>query len=318
MSLIHKLTSLLFVSVSSLNAQTPKEIKQLFPRIPMDDSYTIIFDEVLHDSTYSLHKAKFYEGEGYQGKILRPDSNFIDCDSANFFTGTVQTIDPLGTPNPNKTQIVYDKFSGMTFQNIYYYHDLEQTQKAMHKLWNKINTLPNDTITFYEDRSNPLNWEEGYNMLFNSTILEYTALSLHIRRVVKDSTIVYWIICSYEMPKNLVPDMTIDINEHREVVYQIVEQMPTFAGGQDSLKKYLEREAELNSKSNCGSNRIFIEVVVTSTGKISNLNILRSTAGKLCNDIAENIIKQMPDWIPGKNNNGRNVSVKMILPITLK
>lgn len=104
------------------------------------------------------------------------------------------------------------------------------------------------------------------------------------------------------------------INKPTTLIYTIVEEMPKFIGGDEALFRYLStihypREARENGVSG----KVYVTFVVSSTGKIIDAKILRGI-GLGCDEEALRIIKAMPDWIPGRQNN-IPVSVQYNLPI---
>ncbi|MDX5395698.1 MAG: energy transducer TonB [Hymenobacteraceae bacterium] len=100
-----------------------------------------------------------------------------------------------------------------------------------------------------------------------------------------------------------------------EKPYHYVEQMPQFPGGSEALLKYLQENIvypEVGVKNNIqGTN--YIQFTVTREGSITDIVVLKSLALELDNE-AVRVIKQMPTWIPGKQN-GRAVPVRYTIPV---
>lgn len=65
-------------------------------------------------------------------------------------------------------------------------------------------------------------------------------------------------------------------------------------------------------KENGIEGRIFVQFVVTKTVSIQDITIARGIDG--LNREAIRLVKQMPNWKPGKNN-GKEVNVKLVIPI---
>ena len=101
-------------------------------------------------------------------------------------------------------------------------------------------------------------------------------------------------------------------------VYDIVEVMPQFPGGQGELMKFLRNNvkypAEAQKKKIEG--RVIVTFVVNQKGRITNPTVERS-AHPLLDAEALRVIKRMPKWKPGRMN-GEPVNVKYRLPITFK
>ena len=101
-------------------------------------------------------------------------------------------------------------------------------------------------------------------------------------------------------------------------VYDIVEVMPQFPGGQGELMKFLRNNvkypAEAQKKKIEG--RVIVTFVVNKKGRIIDTTVERS-AHPLLDAEALRVIKRMPKWKPGRVN-GEPVNVKYRLPITFK
>ena len=103
----------------------------------------------------------------------------------------------------------------------------------------------------------------------------------------------------------------------QDMVFTIVEQMPEFPGGMDSLQVFLIRNLRYpGNEDDQAEAHVNAEFLVTKKGKIKNIIILRS-GGKAFDDEVIRVIRLMPDWIPGKQR-GKDVSVKYALPIRFK
>jgi len=103
-----------------------------------------------------------------------------------------------------------------------------------------------------------------------------------------------------------------------EEIFTIVEQNPTFKGGDISFIKYLHRNLIYPEKARRMGieGRVFVQLIVEKDGSLSDFNILRGIGGD-CNDEAIKVMQKSPNWIPGKQR-GRPVRVQMIIPITFR
>ena len=101
-------------------------------------------------------------------------------------------------------------------------------------------------------------------------------------------------------------------------VYDIVEVMPQFPGGQGELMKFLRNNvkypAEAQKKKIEG--RVIVTFVVNKKGRVIDPTVERSVH-PLLDAEALRVIKRMPKWKPGKMD-GESVNVKYRLPITFK
>lgn len=104
--------------------------------------------------------------------------------------------------------------------------------------------------------------------------------------------------------------------EKKEKVYNVVEQEPAFPGGEEALMKFLHDHIVYPPMAmNSGiKGRVSLRFVVTKTGEISDVKVLRGVDPSL-DEEAVRVIKLMPKWIPGKQN-GKAVDVYFSLPVS--
>ena len=100
-----------------------------------------------------------------------------------------------------------------------------------------------------------------------------------------------------------------------EKVYEVVEQMPSFPGGQEALMTYINHNIKY-PEEDCGQGRVTVSFIVEKDGSITNATIRRSVDPAFDRE-ALRVISSMPKWIPGKNN-GRNVRVRFNVPVQFK
>ncbi|MBD5199474.1 MAG: energy transducer TonB [Bacteroidales bacterium] len=101
-------------------------------------------------------------------------------------------------------------------------------------------------------------------------------------------------------------------------VFQSVEQMPQFPGGEGALLKWIGdhlRYPTMAAENNI-QGRVVVSFVVTKTGKIGEVKILRARDPDLDKE-AIRVVKSLPDFIPGKMN-GQAVNVWYNLPVNFK
>lgn len=103
-----------------------------------------------------------------------------------------------------------------------------------------------------------------------------------------------------------------------EKVFSYVEQMPEFPDGQAALQKYLNENLKYPAiaRENDIQGRVVVQFVVTKTGNITKVSVVRGIGGG-CDEEAVRVIKSMPNWRPGKNN-GIAVPVTFTLPVNFK
>lgn len=99
-------------------------------------------------------------------------------------------------------------------------------------------------------------------------------------------------------------------------IYEYVDDMPDFPGGQAALMKWLGENikypAEANKKDIQG--RVIVQFVVEPDGDISNISVAKS-AHQLLDDEAMRVVALMPRWKPGTIE-GKPVRSRFVLPVT--
>lgn len=102
--------------------------------------------------------------------------------------------------------------------------------------------------------------------------------------------------------------------------FTVVEEMPGFPGGEEALMKYLASNIKYPAiaRENGISGRVYLNFVVSKDGKVKDVKVLRGIGGG-CDEEAIRVVKNMPDWKPGRQN-GRPVAVYYNVPVnfTLK
>jgi len=105
---------------------------------------------------------------------------------------------------------------------------------------------------------------------------------------------------------------------NQEEVYNVVEQMPEFPGGETALPAFLGKEvkypAEAAKKGIQG--KVFVTFVVAKDGSVTNAKVVRGVDPMLDAE-ALRVVKAMPKWTPGKQS-GKDVAVQFTVPINFK
>ena len=106
--------------------------------------------------------------------------------------------------------------------------------------------------------------------------------------------------------------------ESTEKTFEVVEQMPTFSGGDAALMKYLSENIKYpKAAEKAGEQgRVVVNFIVEKDGAISNVNVVRSVTPTLDAE-AVRVIKAMPKWVPGKQD-GQFVRVKYNVPVSFR
>ena len=103
-----------------------------------------------------------------------------------------------------------------------------------------------------------------------------------------------------------------------EKVFDVVEQMPSFPGGNTALMKFLNENIHypVVAQENGVQGRVVVSFVVERDGHITDVQIARSVDPSLDKE-AQRVVKSMPKWIPGKQN-GSAVRVKFNVPVAFR
>lgn len=114
-------------------------------------------------------------------------------------------------------------------------------------------------------------------------------------------------------------EFTMEIPEEKaEEIFLLVEDKPEPIGGIKAFYKYVADNIKYPQKATEEriQGRVFVQFVVNSKGKISDVVTVKGIGGG-CDEEAARILREAPDWNPGKQR-GKPVSVRMVLPITFK
>ncbi len=106
--------------------------------------------------------------------------------------------------------------------------------------------------------------------------------------------------------------------EEDNVIFQVVEKMPSFPGGDSQLFKFLNDNVKypVIAQENGVQGRVICQFVVNRDGSIVDVEVVRSVDASLDKE-AIRVIKSMPKWSPGQQR-GKPVRVKYTLPVNFK
>ena len=101
-------------------------------------------------------------------------------------------------------------------------------------------------------------------------------------------------------------------------VYEMIEVMPEYPGGQVALVKYLSKNIKYPPiyKKNKVNGRVLVSFVIDKNGKVTSAQIVKGL-NEECDAEALRVISKMPDWIPGEKN-GVKVAVQFGLPVNFE
>ena len=117
-------------------------------------------------------------------------------------------------------------------------------------------------------------------------------------------------------------DIDIEVTEvgcvDNDTVYQIVEKMPQYRGGEEAMMKYVADNIKYpqEAKDKNISGRVFVSFVIEKDGSVNEVKVVRGIGGG-CDEEAARVIKGMPKWEPGMQK-GKPVRVNYMMPINFK
>ncbi len=106
--------------------------------------------------------------------------------------------------------------------------------------------------------------------------------------------------------------------EVTQKIFDVVEQQPSFPGGQTALLQWLQQNIHYPpvAEENGIQGRVVVSFVVEPDGSITNVQVVRGVDPSLDKE-AVRVTKAMPKWQPGKQN-GQAVRVKYNLPVQFR
>lgn len=106
--------------------------------------------------------------------------------------------------------------------------------------------------------------------------------------------------------------------KNKKDVYVAVEEMAEFPGGQNELMKFLAMNIRYpeSAMKNDIQGRVIVKFIITKTGKVEDPVVVKGVDPALDAE-AIRVVKEMPNWTPGKVN-GKPVDSYFNIPINFK
>ena len=116
----------------------------------------------------------------------------------------------------------------------------------------------------------------------------------------------------------VVEDQKPVVDDKPEPIFESVEQMPQFPGGDAALMKYLASHINYPpmAAENNVEGKVILQFVVGKDGRVGEVLVARSVDKDLDKE-AMRVVKSLPKFTPGRQN-GRPVSVWYTLPVQFK
>ena len=123
---------------------------------------------------------------------------------------------------------------------------------------------------------------------------------------------------TFTLSEHLFEQLLDIATSEEDTVYQIVEEMPKFPGGEKALMDYVSNNVKYpeEAKNKNIAGRVFVSFVVEKDGSIGEVKVLRGIGGG-CDEESVRVISDMPKWKPGKQK-GEAVRVSYQIPIMFK
>jgi protein TonB len=104
-------------------------------------------------------------------------------------------------------------------------------------------------------------------------------------------------------------------NKSKDGVYNTVEEMPEYPGGENAFRNDIASEVKYpeEAKKNNIQGKVFVSFVVNEQGKVEDAKIERGV-DSLLDDEALRVVKSLKTWKPGKEK-GKAVKVAYTVPI---
>ena len=119
--------------------------------------------------------------------------------------------------------------------------------------------------------------------------------------------------------ESVEPDAAENIKENQESVFKVVEEMPSFNGGDiDVFRNWVTTNVkypEIAAKNGI-QGQVFVKFIVDREGNVKDAKILKGVDPSLDNE-ALRVVKESPKWKPGRQS-GKNVNVAFNITVNFQ
>lgn len=114
------------------------------------------------------------------------------------------------------------------------------------------------------------------------------------------------------------PARTPNTKRDGDVVFDVVEEMPSFPGGMEGMMTFMMKNMKYpaDAQKNKVQGRVMLTFIVNKDGSLKDIKVVRSVYPSL-DEEAIRVVKAMPKWTPGKQN-GKPVNVRFTVPIVFR
>lgn len=108
------------------------------------------------------------------------------------------------------------------------------------------------------------------------------------------------------------------VAKKNQQVFDVVEKMPEYPGGQAALFEYLQKNVKYpaDAEKKKVEGRVLVTFVVNTDGSITDIEVFKKAFPSLDAE-AVRVISGMPKWVPGEQK-GQKVRVKYTVPISFR
>ena len=109
-----------------------------------------------------------------------------------------------------------------------------------------------------------------------------------------------------------------EVIEQSDKVFEVVDEMPSFPGGQSALFDFMAKNIKYPevAEDNGIQGRVILTFIVKKDGALSDVRVAKSVDPALDKE-AVRLIKSMPKWSPWIEK-GQFVNVKFTVPVTFR
>jgi TonB family protein len=106
--------------------------------------------------------------------------------------------------------------------------------------------------------------------------------------------------------------------QENDTVYAVADKQPQFPGGETARNEFMKQNVHYpeEAQRNHQGGKVIVQFVVSSTGKVQNVKVVKSIAPSLDQE-ALRVINSFPQWIPAELN-GNKVSMYQLMPVAFR
>lgn len=256
--------------------------------------------------------------------LIHEQTHVRECHSADILLAQIAIIlcwfNPFAWLMRNEMRINHEYLADRKViangydKKTYQYHllGLEHTQLATANFYNNFSVLPLKNRIKMLNRKRTRNIMKSKYLMFIPVTALLVLFSNCTNTAKEEETEVKEEVKF--VPMEVQPD-TVNVQDE---VFDVVEQMPEFNGGNSALMNYLRENIEYPkaAQDKGMQGRVIVQFVVNTDGSIVDAEVVRSVDPELDKE-AIRVVSNMPKWKPGTQK-GKAVRVKYTVPIMFR